>query len=83
VAKIMGAPFRTLCPGECLEGDKVWLAAQAGERAVEFAKLLTHIRLKAINDLAGARLGRAYTDYQARAASLPASETQVQMLLTR
>ena len=31
----------------------------------------------------GARLGRAYTDYQARAASLQASETQVQLLLAR
>jgi hypothetical protein len=79
----MGAPFRTLCPGVGLEGDKAWLAARAGEQAVEVAKLFSHIGLKVIDDLAGARLGRAYTDYQARAASLPVSETQVQMLLTR
>ena len=66
-----------------MEGDKAWLAARAGEQAVEVTKLFAHIGLKAIDGLAGARLGRAYTDYQARAASLPASETQVQMLLTR
>ena len=50
---------------------------------MEVAKLFSHIGLKAIDGLAGARLGRAYTDYQARAASLPASETQVQLLLAR
>ena len=79
----MGAPFRTLCPGKGLEGDKAWLAARAGEEAVEVVKLFAHIGLKATDDLAGARLGRAYSNYQARAASLPASETQVQMLLAR
>ena len=84
VAKIMGgAPFRTLCPGEGLEGDKAWLEAQVGEQAVDVAKLFAHIGLKAIDGLAGVRLGRGYTDYQARAASLPASKTQVQILLPR
>ena len=43
VAKVMGAPFRTLCPGEGLQGDKAWLAAGVGEQAVEFAKLFAHI----------------------------------------
>jgi len=66
VAKIIGAPFRTLCPGEGFEGGKAWLAARPGEQAVEVAKLLTHIGLKAINDLAGERHGRAYTDDKAR-----------------
>ena len=28
----MGAPFRTLCPGVGLEGDKAWLAARASRR---------------------------------------------------
>ena len=64
VAKIMGAYFfwahrSALCPGEGLEGDKAWLAARAGEQAVDVAKLFVHIGLKAIDDLAGARLGRA------------------------
>ena len=77
----MGAPFRTICPGESLEGDKAWLVARAGEQAVEVAKLFFHIGLKAIDGLAGARLGRAYTDYQVRGASLSASKTQVQLLL--
>ena len=79
----MGAPFRTLCPGVGLEGDKTWLAARAGEQAVEVAKLFAHIGLKAIDDLAGERHGRAYTDYKEHAVSLPVSATQVQLLLAR
>jgi len=79
----MGALFRTLCPGIGLEGDKAWLAARAGEQAVGVAKLFAHIGLKAIDDLAGERHGRAYTDYKAHAVSLPVSETQVQLLLAR
>ena len=57
VAKIMGAPFRTLCPGEGLEGDKAWLAARADEQAVEVVKLFAQIGLKAIYHLAGERHG--------------------------
>ncbi len=79
----MGAPFRTLCPGEGLEGDKAWLAARAGEKAVGVAKLFAHIGLKAIDDLAGERHGRAYADYKAHAVLLPVSENQVQLLLAR
>ena len=79
----MGVPFRTLCPGEGLEGDKTWLAAQVGEQAVGVAKLFAHIGLKAIDDLGGERHGRAYTDYKAHAVSLSVSETQVQLLLAR
>ncbi len=79
----MGAPFRTLCPGDGLEGDNAWLAVRAGEQAVEVAKLFAHIGLNAIDDLAGERHGRAYTDYKAHAVSLPVSETQVQLLLAR
>jgi len=79
----MGAPLRTLCAGEGLEGEKAWLAARADEQVVEVSKLFEHIRLDVIDDLAGKRPGRAYTDYKARAVSLSASETQVQMLLTR
>ena len=41
VAKVMGAPFRTLCPGEGLEKDKAWLAARADEQAVEVTKLFS------------------------------------------
>ncbi len=37
VAKVMGAPFRTLCLGVGLEEDKARLAARAGEQAVEVA----------------------------------------------
>ncbi len=47
------------------------------------AKLFAHIGLKAIDDLAGERHGQGYVDYKAHAISLPESETQVQMLLTR
>ena len=47
------------------------------------AKLFAHIGLKAIDDFAGERHGQAYVDYKARAAALPESVTQVQMLLTR
>ena len=83
VAKIMGAPFRALCPGEGLEKDFAWLLARADEQAVGVAKLFAHIGLKAIDDFAGERHGQAYVDYKARAVSLPESETQVQMLLTR
>jgi hypothetical protein len=87
VAKIMGAPFRALCPGEGLERDHVWLAARAGEQAGEqaagVAKLFAHIELKAVDDLAEERHGQDYSNYKAGAIALPESETQVQMLLTR
>ena len=83
VAKIMGAPFRALCPGEGLERDLAWLAARAGEQAAGVAKLFAHIGLKAVDDLAEERHGQAYSDYKAGAIALPESETQVQMLLTR
>ena len=83
MAKVMGAPFRALCPGEGLERDIAWLVARADEQAVGVAKLFAHIGLKAIDDLAGERHGQGYVDYKAHAVSLPESETQVQMLLTR
>ena len=66
-----------------MERDFVWLLARADEQAVGVAKLFAHIGLKAIDDFAGERHGQAYVDYKARAISLPESETQVQMLLTR
>ena len=50
---------------------------------MEVAKLVAHIGLKAINDLAGERHGRAYIDNKEHAVSLPVSETQVQLLLAR
>jgi hypothetical protein len=83
MAKVMGAPFRALCPGEGLERDITWLEARADEQAMGVAKLFAHIGLKAIDDLAGERHGQWYVDYKAHAVSLPESETQVQMLLTR
>jgi hypothetical protein len=79
----MGAPFRTLCPGEGLDRDVEWLTTRADEQAVGVANLFAHIGLRAIDDLAGERYGQAYTDYKAGAFSLPVSETQVQMLLAR
>ncbi len=79
LAKVMGAPFRALCPGEGLERDFAWLLARADEQAVGVAKLFAHIGLKTIDE----RHGQAYVDYKARAIELPESETQVQMLLTR
>ena len=81
--KVMGAPFRALCSGEGSERDLTWLAARASEQAVEVAKLFAHIGLKTIDEVAGERHGRTYTDYKAGAVSLPVSETQVQMLLAR
>ena len=69
--------------GEGLERDIAWLVARADEQAVGVAKLFAHIGLKAIDDLAGERHGQGYVDYKAHAVSLPESETQVQMLLTR
>ena len=50
---------------------------------MEVAKLFAHIGLKMIDEVAGERHGRTYTDYKAGAVSLPVSETQVQMLLAR
>ena len=67
VAKIMGAPFRALCPGEGLGRDLAWLAARAGEQAVGVAKLFAHIGLKAVDDLAEERHGQAYSNYKAGA----------------
>ena len=83
VAKVMGPPFRTICPGVGLEGEKPWLAERAGEQAVEVAKMFAHIALKVIDDFAGERHGRAYADYKKHAVSLPVSETQVQLLFAR
>ena len=77
MAKVLGAPFRALCPGEGLERDIAWLVARADEQAVGVAKLFAHIGLKAIDDLAGERHGQGYVDYKAHAVSLPESETQV------
>jgi len=77
----MGAPFRTLCPEKRL-GRRQGVACGAGGRAGGGGRE-SHIGLKAIDDLAGERHGRAYTDNKARAASLPVSETQVQLLLAR
>ena len=79
----MGAPFRTLCPGEGLESEVEWLTTRVGEQAVGVAKLFAHIGLRAIDDFAGERYGQAFTDYKAGAVSLLVSETQVQMLLAR
>jgi hypothetical protein len=79
VEKIMGAPFRALCPGEGLERDLAWLAARAGEQAAGVAKLFAHIGLKAVDDLAEERHGQAYSDYKAGAIALPESETQVKI----
>ncbi len=62
VAKIMGAPFRALCPGEGLERDLAWLAARAGEQAVGVAKLFAHIGLSAVDDLAEESYRQAYSD---------------------
>ena len=42
LAKVMGAPFRALCPGEGLERDIAWLVARADEQAVGVAKLFAH-----------------------------------------
>ena len=50
---------------------------------MEVAKLLAHIELKTIDEVAGERHVRTYTDYKACAVSLPVSETQVQMLRAR
>ncbi len=58
VAKIMGVPFRTLCPGEGLERDLAWLAVRVGEQAAGVAKLFAHIGLKAVYDLAEERHGQ-------------------------
>ena len=54
VAKVLGAPFRTLCPGEGLDRDVEWLTTKAGEQEVEvgIAKLFARIELRAINYLA-------------------------------
>ena len=50
---------------------------------MEVAKLFAHIGLKTIDEVAGERHGRTYTDYKAGAVSQPVFETQVQMLLAR
>ena len=76
VAKIMGAPFRALCPGEGLERGLAWLAARAGEQAAGVAKLFAHIGLKTVNDLAEERHGQDYSNYKAGTIALPESETK-------
>ena len=83
VTKLMGAPLRSLCPGGGLEGDRAWLAAQAGKQAAEVARLFAHLGIKAVDAAAGARFGPAYENYKAEAAALPESAAQVQMMLAR
>ena len=83
IAKLMGAPYRPLCPGSGLERDREWLAAQAGKQAAEVGLLFAHLGLRAVDAAAGARLGPAYETYKAAAAALPESEAQAQMLLAR
>ena len=83
VAKLMGAPLRSLCPGDGLDSDRAWLAAQAGKQAAEVARLFAHLGLKAVDAAAGARYGPAYENYKAGAAALPESAAQVQMMLAR
>jgi len=51
------------------------VAHGASEQAVEVAKFLAHIGLKAIDEVAGERNGRTYVDQKASVFSLPVSET--------
>ena len=51
------------------------MAHGASEQAVEVAKFLAHIGLKAIDEVAGERNGRTYVDQKASVFSLPVSET--------
>ena len=83
VSKLMGAPFRSLCPGDGLERDKAWIAAQAGKQAAAVQLHFAHLGLSAVDAAAGARLGHAYENYRMGAPTLPESEAQVQMLLAR
>ena len=83
VAKLMGAPLRTLCPDGGLAGDRAWLEAQAGKQAAGVAQLFAHLGLAAVDTAAGERHGQSYRSYRERAATLPASEPQIKMLLAR
>jgi hypothetical protein len=83
VAKLMGAPLRSLCPGDGLDMDRAWLAMQAGMQAAEVARLFAHIGLKAVDAAAVARFGQAYEMYKGGASALPESAAQIQMLLAR
>jgi hypothetical protein len=83
IAKLMGAPYRPLCPGSGLEADRAWLVAQAGKQAAGVQLLFAHLGLEAVDAAAGARLGLAYENYKAEAAALPKSAAQVQLLLAR
>ena len=58
-----------------MERDLTWLAARASEQAVEATKLFAYIELKTIDEVAGERHGRTYTDYKVGAVSLQVSET--------
>ena len=83
VAKFMGAPLRTLCPGAGLERDLAWLSERAETQTAEVALLFAHTGLAAVDAAAEERHGHAYTEYKARATIFPQSQAQVQMLLTR
>ena len=72
-----------LCPDGGLAGDRAWLEAQAGHQAAGVAQLFAHLGLAAVDAVAEERHGQAYRSYRERAATLPASEPQIKMLLAR
>ena len=83
IAKLMGAPLRSLCPGEDLEADRAWLVARALEQATAVAHLFAHLGLDSVDEAAMERYGQAYVGYKASAATLPQEEAQIQMLIAR
>ena len=84
IAKLMGAPLRALCPGDGLERDKAWLAAQVADQSAGVARLFAHLGLAAVDSAAAAGpAGQSYTEYRAGAATLPSHETQIQLLIAR
>ena len=93
IAKIMGAPLRTVCTaigrvGECAAADETWVQQQVAVESDRVTKLFAHLGLKTMDDF-GCGLHRsvearaAYGEYLESAASLPADDPQVQGFVAR
>ena len=83
IPKIMGAPLRALCPDAGLEADKAWLIQEARRRAGDASKLFAHLGLSAVSAVGVDLMGSDFSGYADTAATLPESDPQVKMLVTR
>ena len=83
IPKIMGAPLRALCPGAGLEADKAWLIQEARRRAGDASRLFAHLGLSAVSAVGVGLMGSDFSGYADTAATLPESDPQVKMLVTR